>query len=765
MTKHKTESEKSSDDRSLLAQESYIKKTESNIDEPRLSRLLTDLIHYKPAHLRNMSSRYNSLTSRTGIEYLNKDVWGEIEKFAKVVEATVEELGQRIIQSIDDAGEYLSERWRAFIKALTERNFCDLIGEYHNNIPRPISDFIGSFRTSAMYMIQPTYIMVNDDKFRNDVDPIYFVNGIWNTLVDAIQSAELLSNRLRRRVYLIYNPTSLVYGNITEDIIEAIYDMVWPVDAYQGQANLATRQVSYMLYRAAKQNKPVSIVSHSQGCIIVRNACFALGMVGMEDYVVNQVAWVCTGSPLNENVVCPRPTKYKSLRNPNDFVAQIVGVSDLPDTTNLPEWVASHAFTEYVEKIDANMLWQLNPVSIQAGIFALGFNADGGQEIFYIKENGIVEHRYQPYPNAKHWDGPFGFYGLSASEIALGRNKTGEQEIFYIQNGKIHHYVQKYANAPEWNGPYHFYDISAKQIAVSQNLNGKQELFYIGPDSKIYHRYQETVNASAWEDGQDFYGISGAKQIAVGCNANGGQELFWLTEEGKVFHRYQPRANSGNWDGPFTFYENEVNNVTYIAVGQNQNGRQEFFYIKNGDIYHYLQSAANSLTWDYLGNFYDVQATRIALGRNENGGQEIFYTLRQSSNGYDDIWHYHQPYANAPHWDGPHEFYKTIVLNRPYKEGDVIPSNNETEHAFTSRDDLPVLSHGLFSVRRTRYLKLPSVADSDDTNVTQSMLITSSSPKTFGRPSYGKRLSTISPTHLGQSQMQEMSDRKRLKHS
>jgi hypothetical protein len=205
-------------------------------------------------------------------------------------------------------------------------------------------------------------------------DPVYYINGIWTLQDSALESAQMLADRLQRPVYLIYNPSELnppdfqtgtpgLFG----DIGEAIYDSVWPLitcamtpeqlekPAERSiQLNPTTRKVTHLLYYS---DRPVSVVTHSQGCIIVRNACFALFLLGKEQWVEDNLAWVATGIPLHENEVWPKPSKYTSLVHKDDPIPGLIGLHGIKDI-DASSLIFKHGFKEhYLDMVDPSMLW------------------------------------------------------------------------------------------------------------------------------------------------------------------------------------------------------------------------------------------------------------------------------------------------------------------------------------------------------------------------------------------------------------------------
>jgi hypothetical protein len=168
-------------------------------------------------------------------------------------------------------------------------------------------------------------------------------------------------------------------GDPFGDFAEAVYDRLWPVDingvfakfvsptsflkeyldsVTELQKNPATRQVTHLLYHS---KEPISLVSHSQGCIIVRNATFTMRLLGKGDWVSDHLAWVAAGSPLGVSEmmeVSPEPAKFHSPSHPQDPVAQLPVIGG--GGGNFKELnVAKHDFmTIYVpDYIERDMIW------------------------------------------------------------------------------------------------------------------------------------------------------------------------------------------------------------------------------------------------------------------------------------------------------------------------------------------------------------------------------------------------------------------------
>jgi hypothetical protein len=123
------------------------------------------------------------------------------------------------------------------------------------------------------------------------------------------------------------------------------------------QLNPTTRQITHLLYHS---HEPISIVSHSQGCLQVRNAILIAALFRGESWTHDNLAWVATGSPLLSDVeIWPWPKKskkFKSLVEHGDYVAQIIGLQGGPGTVNAMSGASHHFITQYVKKIQVGWL-------------------------------------------------------------------------------------------------------------------------------------------------------------------------------------------------------------------------------------------------------------------------------------------------------------------------------------------------------------------------------------------------------------------------
>lgn len=195
----------------------------------------------------------------------------------------------------------------------------------------------------------------------DDPNLVYYVNGMLTPRGEALYEAKALANHLRRPVGLIYNDTS---GNVAEDALQAIYDRTWPRNLTDRlgkptgtltQMNRTTRRLTYLLVHTRRDH--VSIVTHSQGCLIMRNALLTATRIRRPGRLQNGIRWVATGVPLRNDEILAKTNRYTPLINEDDPVAKILGSLSL-DLEDLTPSLGGHDFVSaYVSKIRNSQLW------------------------------------------------------------------------------------------------------------------------------------------------------------------------------------------------------------------------------------------------------------------------------------------------------------------------------------------------------------------------------------------------------------------------
>lgn len=235
--------------------------------------------------------------------------------------------------------------------------------------------------TLARLLTQPPETIVRREDLPGP--PIWFVNGITTKRAEAIAMADSIAEQLGRRVHLLHNPTFMEPPNTsgleaegygTDDLSECLHDRLWPativnklnkLDAAglqqmfdQGQTlqgNPTTRQLAYALLTS---REPISLITHSQGCIIARNAMFTMAMLGRREQAEKQIAWIAAGIPLSDKELSPLPLQTTILDVGDDPIAKIVGMRG-----GSREYRGTdHSFSDhYCQQIQAGQLWCEHP--------------------------------------------------------------------------------------------------------------------------------------------------------------------------------------------------------------------------------------------------------------------------------------------------------------------------------------------------------------------------------------------------------------------
>ncbi len=198
-------------------------------------------------------------------------------------------------------------------------------------------------------MEPPNVEKINAGNYGGEI--VYFVNGIRNSHSEARNAAKKLSNRLKRPVGLLYNPT---HGAIA-DAAESLYDRAWIRSHDYIQLNAVTRKATHLLYHSRGK---ISIVSHSQGTLIVRNALVAASSAIGDNGVDRRTAWVATGAPLTDGEIVTKPGKLRVIANTNDAVAQGLGLRTLNTEADYERNASGHNFvTAYLNSVRLSDLW------------------------------------------------------------------------------------------------------------------------------------------------------------------------------------------------------------------------------------------------------------------------------------------------------------------------------------------------------------------------------------------------------------------------
>jgi hypothetical protein len=282
-------------------------------------------------------------------------------------------------------------------------------------------------------------------------------------------------------------------------------------------------------------------------------------------------------------------------------------------------------------------------------------NVDGRLEIFYIRTDNNLCHRFQLALNALFWSEESVLAETHVEQIAVGANKDGRLEIFYTDshNNLFHNCQPQAANIATdpttltlpWVGQHGFGGITAKQIAVAGNADGRLELFYPDEHNNLFHIWQNSVPVvgigqpsqllTNWSQPASLNQTG--KQVSAGRNLDDCLELFFTDKSDDLMHAWQLTpatvANPNTFNGPVSFPKDSAQQ---IAVGQNSSGQLEIFYVgTNNDLYRIWQTNVPVLpgTPETIASSWAAKETRIektsarqvTAVADVNGALNIFY--------------------------------------------------------------------------------------------------------------------------------------------
>lgn len=276
--------------------------------------------------------------------------------------------------------------------------------------------------------------------------PLVYVNGMSTDIFRAEVEAEDLAELYKRPVILFYHQgedaeidfahftlnrfkpfTTALAGYAEIDIpvgknslqarIVRNDHLVNVAQAYDSETK---RLVKYLI----DTKEPVSIISHSTGAAVVRNA---LLISNVFHYRRHRTSWVATGMPLKAEEIYPEPVLYHAITNEADKIAR-----DLSDVVFnkqnllLDETIKLHRLVRYLPKLT------------QQHIFAADYNPNLTLEKLEDTFEGPADSPRQPWIPAASIE----FKGNGAVRV------TGSEG--HVTTGRLEAHVLKVQKADGW---------------------------------------------------------------------------------------------------------------------------------------------------------------------------------------------------------------------------------------------------------------------------------------------------------------------------
>jgi len=190
-------------------------------------------------------------------------------------------------------------------------------------------------------------ITVTTPKHQTSSEMVLFINGMATTREEALAEASALAEHLGRPVGLLYNLHTTELSDAAQALRDRT-DMIWTLFAPSGDRTV--RQLIYFLVNAPGN---ISLVSHSQGSLIV-NAALRQA-IRRNPSVEARIRWVGLGSPFVQVEVPYALNKKTFIHHSGDPVTEALGGNALQDQSQ--HWKSGHAFQTYLPQVELADLW------------------------------------------------------------------------------------------------------------------------------------------------------------------------------------------------------------------------------------------------------------------------------------------------------------------------------------------------------------------------------------------------------------------------
>ncbi|MFJ3879143.1 hypothetical protein ACIPW5_16935 [Streptomyces sp. NPDC090077] len=266
---------------------------------------------------------------------------------------------------------------------------------------------------------------------------------------------------------------------------------------------------------------------------------------------------------------------------------------------------------------------------------AVGRLPDGRLEVFAKSRRSLRDfklwHRWQTAPNGSWscWEEFGDDFAIERAPV-VGQNSDGRLEVFAVKNdNSLYHRWQLPGGG--WSAWTSLGGQTFGTPSVAANADGHLELFVLGTDKYVWHRWQVSPSGTwnaAWEQLGGTRLVSNRldqSDIAVGRNADGRIELFGLGEDRRIYHTWQVRPNDtwiGSWYPLDGFANGDPERMPEVAT--NADGRLEVFVVdRNGEPWHNWQNPHDG-AWSGWYSLGGRLASAIGVGRGAGGRLELF---------------------------------------------------------------------------------------------------------------------------------------------
>ena len=265
-----------------------------------------------------------------------------------------------------------------------------------------------------------------------------------------------------------------------------------------------------------------------------------------------------------------------------------------------------------------------NPLSVAR-------NADGRLELFRVRFDGEVQHRWQKERNGD-WSAWTTLGGTFVPGVAVGLGARGDLEVFAVdQTHNLNWSRQIRVGTDVWSKWNVLGSNVCAPVAVERDVDGRLEIFATDAESlRAMHRWQTNDNGG-WSQWQNL-GTNAVAGLAAATNADGKMELFGVDADHHLVHCGQRKINAPEKWSDWASLGGSV--MPGLCVGLNDNGQLEVFAVSaaTSEVLRIVQAAAgDSDHWQPWTNFGGNVKTGLTIGQNADGRLEIFAVKNGSS--------------------------------------------------------------------------------------------------------------------------------------
>jgi ligand-binding sensor domain-containing protein/signal transduction histidine kinase len=264
-----------------------------------------------------------------------------------------------------------------------------------------------------------------------------------------------------------------------------------------------------------------------------------------------------------------------------------------------------------------------------AGLSSLsvGNNADGRLEIFQVRADGELRHRWQR-ESLHDWSAWSSLGGHFCPGVTVVQDDTGRLWVFVVDQASrlVEYSFQRSSNSLSWSA-WSRLSGQAVEPPVTAGLgpDGKLHVFAVGAGEHSLKHIWQSEDEAGWSGWSDLGGALAPGPVAA-RNVSGELEIFGLSAtDNSLVHCWQTDPAAPEKWSPWSDLGARI--LPGFVTAQNADGRLEVFGVSaaDGNVGHLFQVASGApAAWSRWLGLGAKMKPGIAWGRNLDGRIEIF---------------------------------------------------------------------------------------------------------------------------------------------